>query len=53
MNRKQALSLVLRIALSALMLAVLVWRVPSFEVSEVVPDLTGRTVLWLVVAIDI
>jgi uncharacterized membrane protein YbhN (UPF0104 family) len=49
-NRKQALSLVLRIALSALMLAVLVWRVPSFEVSEVVPDLTGRTVLWLVVA---
>lgn len=50
MNRKQALSLVLRIALSALMLAVLVWRVPSFEVSEVVPELTGRTVLWLVVA---
>jgi len=49
-NRKQALSLVLRIALSALMLAVLVWRVPSFEVSEVVPELTGRTVLWLVVA---
>lgn len=50
MNRKQALSLVLRIALSALMLAVLVWRVPSFEVSEVVPELNGRTVVWLVVA---
>ena len=49
-NRKQALSLVLRIALSALMLAVLVWRVPSFEVAEVVPELTGRTVFWLVVA---
>ncbi|MGV3757919.1 MAG: lysylphosphatidylglycerol synthase transmembrane domain-containing protein [Actinomycetota bacterium] len=49
-NRKQALSLALRIALSALMLAVLVWRVPSFEVSEVVPELTARTVAWLLVA---
>jgi uncharacterized protein (TIRG00374 family) len=49
-NRKQAIALALRIGLSVLMLAVLVWRVPSFDVSEVVPELTARTVLWLAVA---
>lgn len=50
MNRKQAVSLVLRLGLSALMLAVLVWRIPPIEADEVVPELTTRTVAWLVVA---
>ncbi len=49
-NRKQAISLGLRIALSLLMLAVLIWRVPSFDMEEVVPAFTVRTVAWLVVA---
>jgi len=49
-NRKQAVSLALRIALSAAMLAVLVWRVPDFELDEVVPELTARTTGWLVLA---
>jgi glycosyltransferase 2 family protein len=49
-TRKQALSLVLRIGLSVGMLAVLIWRVPSFDASQVVPDLTLRTVLWLLSA---
>jgi uncharacterized protein (TIRG00374 family) len=49
-NRKQAISLGLRIALSLLMLAVLIWRVPSFDMDEVVPAFTARTVAWLVVA---
>lgn len=50
MNRKQAISLALRIGLSVVMLGVLIWRVPSFDTDEVVPELTTRTVLWLVVA---
>ena len=50
MNRKQAISLVLRIGLSIVMLAVLVWRVPSFDMGEVVPPLSTHTVLWLAVA---
>lgn len=50
MNRKQAMSLALRIGLSLLMLAVLIWRVPSFDANEVVPPLSTRTVLWLLVA---
>lgn len=50
MNRKQAMSLALRIGLSLLMLAVLIWRVPSFDADEVVPPLSTRTVLWLLVA---
>jgi uncharacterized protein (TIRG00374 family) len=49
-NRKQAISLGLRIGLSLLMLAVLVWRVPSFDLEEVVPELTARTVMWLLIA---
>jgi uncharacterized protein (TIRG00374 family) len=49
-NRKQAISLVLRIGLSIVMLAVLVWRVPSFDMGEVVPPLSTHTVLWLAVA---
>ena len=50
MTRKQALSLVLRIGLSLAMLGVLIWRVPSFDASQVVPELTLRTVLWLAFA---
>ena len=50
MNRKQAVSLILRLALSAAMLAVLIWRVPDVELSEVVPELTLRTALWLAIA---
>jgi glycosyltransferase 2 family protein len=46
-TRKQALSLGLRIGLSLVMLAVLVWRVPSFDTDEVFPELTLRTGLWL------
>jgi len=49
-NRKQALSLVLRIGLSALMLGVLIWRIPPIEADEVVPELTLRTVGWVAVA---
>lgn len=50
MNRKQAVSLVLRLGLSALMLAVLIWRIPPIELEEVVPELNTRTVGWLAVA---
>jgi uncharacterized protein (TIRG00374 family) len=46
-NRKQAISLAVRIGLSLVMLAVLLWRVPSFDVDEVVPELSVRTVAWL------
>jgi glycosyltransferase 2 family protein len=49
-NRKQATSLVVRIGVSLLMLAVLVWRIPSFDLSEVVPELSVHTVVWLLVA---
>lgn len=44
------MSLALRIGLSLAMLAILIWRVPSFEVSEVLPELTTETVAWLAVA---
>lgn len=50
-NRKQAVSLLVRITMSALMLALLIWRVPPIELDEVVPELTTRTVLWLAVAV--
>lgn len=50
MNRGQAVSLVLRIGLSALMLGVLIWRMPPIELDEVVPELTPRTLLWLALA---
>jgi uncharacterized membrane protein YbhN (UPF0104 family) len=49
-NRKQTISLVLRVGLSALMLAVLIWRVPSFDASKVIPEMSLRTVLWLIAA---
>lgn len=50
MNRNQAMSLALRLALSALMLGVLIWQIPPFEIRDVVPTFTTRTVLWLLVA---
>jgi uncharacterized membrane protein YbhN (UPF0104 family) len=46
-TRKQAVSLALRIGLSLVMLGVLVWRVPSFDSDEVIPELTLRTAAWL------
>jgi uncharacterized protein (TIRG00374 family) len=49
-NQKQTISLVIRLLLSALMLAVLVWRIPPIELDEVMPELTTRTVGWLIVA---
>ena len=50
MNRKQAVSLAVRIGLSALMLAVLIWRIPPIEADEVVPELSARTITWLGIA---
>lgn len=50
MTRKQALSLVLRVVLSVGMLALLVWRVPSFDADEVIPELTPASVLWLLLS---
>jgi hypothetical protein len=52
-NRKQAVSLVLRLGLSAVMLAVLIWRIPPIDLDEVVPELTARTVLWLALAMSL
>jgi len=49
-NRKQAVVLVLRIAVSLLMLAVLIWRVPSFDTSKVIPEMSTSAVLWLTLA---
>jgi uncharacterized membrane protein YbhN (UPF0104 family) len=46
-TRKLAVSLALRIGLSVVMLAVLVWRVPRFDADEVIPEMTLRTVGWL------
>ncbi|MET0727114.1 MAG: lysylphosphatidylglycerol synthase transmembrane domain-containing protein [Acidimicrobiales bacterium] len=53
MNRRQAISLALRIGLSALMLAVLIWRVPSFDLEKVIPEMTPRAAAWLVVAMTL
>lgn len=50
MTRKQFGSLALRIVLSVAMLGVLVWRVPSFDAEQVIPEMTLKTVLWLVLA---
>lgn len=51
MNRKQTLSLLLRIGLSVLMLAILIWRIPPIDLDEVIPELTARTAMWLLVAV--
>lgn len=53
MNRKQAVSLMLRLGISAVMLAVLIWRIPPIEADEVVPELNARTVMWLAVAMGL
>ena len=50
MNRKQAVSLAVRIGLSAVMLSVLIWRIPPIEADEVVPELSARTITWLGIA---
>jgi uncharacterized protein (TIRG00374 family) len=49
-NRKQAVSLGIRLALSVVMLAILVWRIPPIQLDEVMPEMTARTLLWLAVA---
>jgi glycosyltransferase 2 family protein len=49
-ERKQAVSLGLRLAVSAVMLAVLVLKVPSFSVSELVPEWSASTAAWLTAA---
>lgn len=46
-KRKQWVSLALRLALSALMLGVLIWRIPPFDLREVVPEFNAHTLLWL------
>ena len=53
MDRKQVLSLVLRIGLSALMLAVLIWRIPPIDLDEVLPPLDAHTVTWMSVAMGL
>jgi uncharacterized protein (TIRG00374 family) len=49
-NRKQAVSLAVRIGLSAVMLAVLIWRIPPIDGDEVIPELSARTISWLAIA---
>jgi uncharacterized membrane protein YbhN (UPF0104 family) len=46
-RNKQAASLVARLVISAAMLAVLLAKVPSFEPSDLVPEWTVGTALWL------
>jgi uncharacterized membrane protein YbhN (UPF0104 family) len=46
-NTKQALTLVVRIVASLGMLAILITRVPSFDLHEVVPEWRLSTALWL------
>ncbi len=50
MKRKQAVSLGLRLAVSAVMLVVLVLKVPSFDPSDLVPRWSLATAVWLSVA---
>ncbi|HEX6421621.1 MAG TPA: lysylphosphatidylglycerol synthase transmembrane domain-containing protein [Acidimicrobiales bacterium] len=50
MERKQAVSLAVRLALSVLMLAVLLSKVPSVDAADLVPRWTLGTALWLAVA---
>ncbi len=49
--KKKWVVLILRIVLSVGMLAVLVWRVPDFEVSELVPEWQPTSALWILAAI--
>ena len=50
MRRKQAVSLGVRLTVSALMLAVLVAKVPSFDLGDLLPRWTVSSALWLGVA---
>ena len=50
MERKQAWSMGVRLVVSALMLAVLMTKVPSFSAAELIPERSLATVLWLGVA---
>jgi uncharacterized membrane protein YbhN (UPF0104 family) len=49
-ERKQAWSLGVRLVVSALMLAVLMAKVPSFSAAELIPERSLATALWLGVA---
>jgi hypothetical protein len=49
-ERKQAVSLGVRLGVSALMLAVLVAKVPSFDLADLVPRWSLASALWLAVA---
>ncbi len=44
---RRSAALALRIGVSALMLAVLVWRAPHFDADVLVPDWSAATALWL------
>lgn len=50
MERKQAVSLGVRLAVSALMLVVLIAKVPSFALSDLLPEWSLASGLWLAVA---
>jgi uncharacterized membrane protein YbhN (UPF0104 family) len=49
-DRKQAVSLGMRLGLSVVMLAVLVAKVPSFDLADLVPRWTVASTVWLAVA---
>jgi glycosyltransferase 2 family protein len=49
-DRKQAVTLGVRLVVSALMLAVLVAKVPSFSAEDVMPERSLGTLLWLGIA---
>jgi uncharacterized membrane protein YbhN (UPF0104 family) len=46
-NSKQKMTLAVRIGLSVAMLALLIWRIPSFEADNVLPEWHTSTALWL------
>lgn len=50
MERSRTASLAARLVVSALMLAVLITKVPSFDLAEMVPSWTTGTAVWLAVA---
>ncbi len=49
--KKKSVVLIVRIVLSAAMLGVLLWRVPDFDASELVPDWRPASALWLIAAV--
>ena len=50
MERKQAVSLGVRLVVSALMLVVLIAKVPSFDLADLVPEWSLAAGLWLAIA---